>query len=83
MFNHFQAAQPALLYLVPSCLILPLMVATCRGELRALWNYSEEHLVERDDEEKKKKAAAAEQQNATPDSTGGGKKKQQENKKSK
>jgi minor histocompatibility antigen H13 len=55
IFN--QAAQPALLYLVPSCVLIPLLMALLRGELRELWNYSEEHLVDKDDkkEDKKKK----------------------------
>uniref|UniRef100_A0A914GXH5 Signal peptide peptidase n=1 Tax=Globodera rostochiensis TaxID=31243 RepID=A0A914GXH5_GLORO len=90
VMHYFKAAQPALLYLVPTCLLIPLMVAGCRGELRALWNYSEEHLVEKSgggDETKEsannnKKAPAAkqQQQNATAKAEGGTKK---ENKKSK
>ncbi|KAL3120974.1 hypothetical protein niasHT_002602 [Heterodera trifolii] len=63
VMHYFKAAQPALLYLVPTCLLIPLMVACCRGELRALWNYSEEHLVEKD-EPKEKKGAAAQHQPA-------------------
>lgn len=38
----FDAAQPALLYLVPACLGSSLMCATVRGELGALFAYSEE-----------------------------------------
>jgi minor histocompatibility antigen H13 len=38
----FQAAQPALLYLVPGVLISSLMAAVVRGELGALFEYSEE-----------------------------------------
>uniref|UniRef100_A0A915DP46 Secreted protein n=1 Tax=Ditylenchus dipsaci TaxID=166011 RepID=A0A915DP46_9BILA len=52
--HYFKAAQPALLYLVPTCLLTPLFVALCRGELGALWHYSEEHLVEKHEKEKEK-----------------------------
>lgn len=45
---HFQAAQPALLYLVPACLISSLLTAFVRGELKALFAYSEE--VEEEEE---------------------------------
>lgn len=87
-----QAAQPALLYLVPSCLLLPLGFAALRGEFSDLWNYSEEHLVEKDESDKsskdegsdkKKKKAANETANATSAPVGGGKAQKQENKKSK
>lgn len=53
---NFKAAQPALLYLVPTCIIIPLFVAMLRGEFKQIWNYSEEHLVEKSDKEKKLKA---------------------------
>jgi minor histocompatibility antigen H13 len=39
VMHHFKAAQPALLYLVPSCLGLPLLVALIRGELKPLFAY--------------------------------------------
>ncbi|KAI1733126.1 signal peptide peptidase domain-containing protein [Ditylenchus destructor] len=55
VMHYFKAAQPALLYLVPTCLFIPLLTAAVRGELKALWNYSEEHLVEKHDEEEQKK----------------------------
>lgn len=48
----FQAAQPALLYLVPGCLGSSLLTATIRGELGALFQYSEE--PEEEEEDKKK-----------------------------
>merc|ERR1711953_993672 len=35
----FNAAQPALLYIVPYVLIASLLVAVSRGELKDLWNY--------------------------------------------
>ena len=52
--GYFQAAQPALLYLVPTCVLIPLLLAAIRGEFKALWSYSEEHLVEKEEEEAKK-----------------------------
>jgi len=45
----FEAAQPALLYLVPACLGSSLLCAVSRGELKELFEYSEE-----DEEEEKK-----------------------------
>uniref|UniRef100_A0A914YJS7 Uncharacterized protein n=1 Tax=Panagrolaimus superbus TaxID=310955 RepID=A0A914YJS7_9BILA len=53
IMHHFKAAQPALLYLVPACLITPLTLALIRGEFSQLWNYSEEHITERFDSIKK------------------------------
>lgn len=49
----FQAAQPALLYLVPACLGSSLMVAFVRGETKELFEYSEE--VEEEEEGKDEK----------------------------
>jgi len=54
VMHFFEAAQPALLYLVPTCVLIPLLLAAIRGEFKALWSYSEEHLVEKEDEEAKK-----------------------------
>ena len=49
----FEAAQPALLYLVPACLGSSLLCATARGELKELFDYSEEEEEEEEVEEKK------------------------------
>jgi hypothetical protein len=38
---HFQHAQPALLYLVPACLVSSLLTAVVRGQFRLLFNFSE------------------------------------------
>ena len=38
----WEAAQPALLYLVPACLGSSLLCALIRGELKELFAYSEE-----------------------------------------
>lgn len=46
----FKAAQPALLYLVPSCLLAAIGMAAFKGELRQLIDYTEE---EEDDKKKK------------------------------
>jgi minor histocompatibility antigen H13 len=51
VMHTFKAAQPALLYLVPTCLGSSFLVAFLRGELKELWNYTEE-----DEEEKASKA---------------------------
>lgn len=49
----FKAAQPALLYLVPACLGSSLLCATVRGELKELFDYSEEEEEEEEEGEKK------------------------------
>ena len=46
VMHFFKAAQPALLYLVPSCLLTPLFLALIRGEFSLLWNYTEEQISE-------------------------------------
>lgn len=51
---QFNAAQPALLYLVPACLGSSLLCAVIRGELKALFEYSEEDEEDKDAESKKK-----------------------------
>lgn len=42
VMHVFDAAQPALLYLVPACIGSSLLTALVRGELKTLLNYSEE-----------------------------------------
>lgn len=56
----FEAAQPALLYLVPSCLLTALGMAGVKGELKELISYTEE---EKEQESKEKPSGATE---ATP-----------------
>lgn len=46
----FEAAQPALLYLVPACLGSSLTCAAVKGDLKALFAYSEESEEEEEDE---------------------------------
>ncbi len=50
----FQAAQPALLYLVPACLGSSFVTALVRGEVKTLLAYSEEVEEEEESEEDKK-----------------------------
>uniref|UniRef100_A0A5S6QUE3 Uncharacterized protein n=1 Tax=Trichuris muris TaxID=70415 RepID=A0A5S6QUE3_TRIMR len=50
VMHIFQAGQPALLYLVPSCLGMPTLWALIRGEYSALVSFTEEHLVKGDEQ---------------------------------
>mmetsp|Transcript_24008 Transcript_24008/g.50617 ORF Transcript_24008/g.50617 Transcript_24008/m.50617 type:complete len:425 (+) Transcript_24008:59-1333(+) len=51
----FEAAQPALLYLVPACLGSSLLCAAVRGELKELFAYSEEEEEKEGEEDDAKK----------------------------
>jgi len=42
VMHTFQAAQPALLYLVPACIGFSLVTAVINNDTTALWNYTEE-----------------------------------------
>ena len=55
LFLVFEAAQPALLYLVPACLGSSLLCALVRGELKELFDYSEEEEEEEAEEGEEKK----------------------------
>jgi minor histocompatibility antigen H13 len=52
----FEHGQPALLYLVPACLGSVMINAAIRGELKTIWDFSEENFVndEKTDEKKDK-----------------------------
>ena len=67
----FEAAQPALLYLVPACLGSSLLCAFARGELKELFDYSEEEEEEEKEEEEEEAV----------EGDGGGKEKKEEKKK--
>jgi minor histocompatibility antigen H13 len=54
VMHVFDAAQPALLYLVPACIGAALLTAVSRGELQLLLNYSEEKPEEQAAAEEKK-----------------------------
>jgi minor histocompatibility antigen H13 len=43
VMHLFNAAQPALLYLVPACVCTPSLVALARGEVKQLLSYADEH----------------------------------------
>ena len=42
VMHTFKAAQPALLYLVPYCVIVSFLTAVTRGEVKQLYEYSED-----------------------------------------
>ena len=42
----FEAAQPALLYLVPACILSTLGTAVVKGQVGLLWGYNQEELDE-------------------------------------
>ena len=48
---YFKHAQPALLYLVPACLLSTLLCALVRGEINDLFKYSEEEEEEKAEKE--------------------------------
>jgi minor histocompatibility antigen H13 len=52
---YFQAAQPALLYLVPACLGSSFLCAIVRGEVSLLLAYSEEEEEEEEEKIEEKK----------------------------
>lgn len=41
VMHHFQAAQPALLYLSPACVGAVALVAAVQGELKEVWKWSD------------------------------------------
>jgi len=52
VMHMFKAAQPALLYLSPSCMLAFLVTALIRGELKEAWGWSDDPVVQ-----KKKRAS--------------------------
>ena len=46
VMNYFQKAQPALLYLVPGCLLYSIIPAILTGNIKELWNFDEELSLE-------------------------------------
>ncbi|KAJ1662516.1 hypothetical protein GGF38_003323 [Coemansia sp. RSA 25] len=50
VMHTFKAAQPALLYLSPACILAVAVTAAARGELAAVFSYSEE--IKKDEEDK-------------------------------
>ncbi|KAI1291097.1 Minor histocompatibility antigen H13 [Halotydeus destructor] len=41
VMSYFKHAQPALLYLVPACIGLPLLVAAVKGDLKSMFSYED------------------------------------------
>lgn len=56
VMNVFKAAQPALLYIVPSVLGAVALHAALRGELKAVYEWQEAHVIEAAEKEKAAKA---------------------------
>ncbi|OAD66872.1 hypothetical protein PHYBLDRAFT_89550, partial [Phycomyces blakesleeanus NRRL 1555(-)] len=56
VMHIFHAAQPALLYLSPACIISALLTAAVRGEIKELFSFSDEET----EEEKEKKSKTKE-----------------------
>lgn len=54
VMHFFKAAQPALLYLSPACILSALITAAVRGEIKDLFEYTTEEEKEDEDDEKKK-----------------------------
>jgi len=55
VMHFFQAAQPALLYLVPACIGNSFILAISRGELNALLSYDESQNDKKEDKKEDKK----------------------------
>lgn len=63
VMHFFNAAQPALLYLSPACILSSLITAAVRGEIKDLFAYT----TEEEEEEKKKKKDLVEEKEITID----------------
>lgn len=42
VMNVYKHAQPALLYLVPTCVLIPIFFSIIQGQFRTLWTFGEE-----------------------------------------
>jgi len=62
VMHVFKHAQPALLYIVPLCLVVPLTVALIQGDLKSMFTY-------RDHEETKTSNTSTSSTESTPDKT--------------
>lgn len=60
VMHVYKHAQPALLYLVPACVITPIFIAMIRGDLKTLFAY-EDHPEEKTDEKESKEKSKPEQ----------------------
>jgi minor histocompatibility antigen H13 len=75
VMSVFKHAQPALLYLVPTCISFPLFVALCKGDLKAMFAYEDHPKEEEEDEETDDKAVEEDKSNNDSSSTTAAKKK--------
>ncbi|KAK9897676.1 hypothetical protein P389DRAFT_183385 [Cystobasidium minutum MCA 4210] len=66
VMHQFKAAQPALLYLSPACILSVVFTALFRGELQAFWNWTDE------DEDSKAKETDKEQSKKATESSSDG-----------
>lgn len=55
VMSYFKHAQPALLYLVPCCILIPLFVAMTKGDFKTLLNYRDHPLPTPSEETKDNK----------------------------
>jgi len=56
VLTYFKHAQPALLYLVPACIGLPLLVALVKGDIQRMFSY-EDHPTPVEETEKSSKSS--------------------------
>lgn len=56
VMSWFKHAQPALLYLVPACIGLPLTVALIKGDLGSMFSYEDHPNNEKDEKDGKNKS---------------------------
>jgi len=52
VMHVYKHAQPALLYLVPACLGVPLLLALCRGDIKSMFQYEDHPDLDSDKKEK-------------------------------
>ncbi|CAC5407494.1 HM13 [Mytilus coruscus] len=65
VMHFFKHAQPALLYLVPACLGIPLALALLKGEIKAMFNYEDHSEEKKEDENKDKEKEEKRKRNRT------------------
>ncbi|KAG0169966.1 hypothetical protein DFQ28_003338 [Apophysomyces sp. BC1034] len=82
VMHFFHAAQPALLYLSPACILSTLLTAAVRGELKELFQYSTEDKEEEKKKEKGKKEKKEKKEKKTQDEGSSEVTKEQETRKS-
>lgn len=52
VMHSTQAAQPALLYLSPACILSTLITARSRGQLQSIWQYKEKDPAAKTEQDK-------------------------------